>query len=80
VKDRILAVVQGTPGISACEVAKALGLGTPSVSTRLHKMYKSGLLIRKEGLGPRGGYGYFAVASPETFTRKSRFSRIIEVP
>jgi predicted transcriptional regulator len=78
VKAKILAVVQDNPGISACAVAKALGLRTPSVSTRLHKMYKSGLLTRAEGLGPRGGYGYFVVASSLGFTRKSRFSRILD--
>jgi len=57
---RVLDYVRSHPWASAAQTAKALGEKSGSVASILKKLVGRGKLIRKEGWGPRGGYGYFS--------------------
>ena len=60
-KQEILDYIDTHPGLSAYQIATALGypekLG--SISTLLKRLCDTNVLSRQDGLGPRGGFGYF---------------------
>ena len=57
-KDEVLGYIQKIPGKSASQIAKDLGKNPGSVSALLNKLVKDGVLVRTEGEGPKGGFGY----------------------
>jgi hypothetical protein len=59
IRQRTLTYVKRFPGRSATHIANVLHLNPASVSSVLVTMVNEGVLRRKDGLGPRGGYGYF---------------------
>lgn len=58
--------VRQFPGMSATEIANALGLSTASVSSYLTKQVRLGALFRRGGTGPRGGFTYYPPIPPKT--------------
>lgn len=60
------------PGQTAVEISRALGLRCASLSSYLRKQVKTGVLMRKTGCGPRGGYGYFLVV----IARRTQWERL----
>jgi hypothetical protein len=59
IKQRALVFVCDHPGSSAYQVAVAIGEKWGTVSSCLYREMRAGRIRRKNGLGPRGGYGYF---------------------
>ena len=57
----VRAYVRRAPGKTATQITNFLGLKKSSVSSYLVKEIKAGRMFRKEGVGPRGGWGYWIV-------------------
>lgn len=76
VQKRIMAYVEVNPGQTATEIAKACGAWAPTVSSFLNKQVKAKELVRKKGIGPRGGYGYAKAVPPVLIPRKSVWERL----
>jgi len=72
---RILRYVEANPGKTATEIAKAAGGWAPTVSSFLTKQVRVGVMFRKKGIGPRGGFGY---SMPKPAPRKSVWERLSE--
>jgi hypothetical protein len=66
--DRLVEYVALHPGLSATQIAKAVGAKSGTISGQLHLLCHQKRLTRKPGLGPRGGYGYFSPTPPKTKT------------
>ena len=54
----ILDYIKDHPLESATQIAEGLQKKPSSVASCLTTMTREGLVVRKEGCGPRGGYGY----------------------
>jgi predicted transcriptional regulator len=57
----VIEFVNGHPGMTATELSKMLHKKLATFSGQLTKMCNGGLLVRRDGVGPRGGYGYFTL-------------------
>jgi AraC-like DNA-binding protein len=61
----VLDYVRENPGKTATEIARALGFKSASVSAFLRRACEKPIQVRrKNGVGPRGGFGYFALLPP----------------
>jgi hypothetical protein len=73
---RVLRYVGTCPGRSASQIAQDLRLSLGTVNTALYYFRKRGQVGRKDGLGPRGGYGYFLAG--KTKKRPTAWDRILQ--
>ena len=51
----LLALVHGNPGVSPAQLAKALGLSAPYITTGLDKLVRRGLIVREANENDRRG-------------------------
>jgi len=59
IRDRLVRQVQKTPGKSATQLAKLVDAKVESASSILKRLSDQGVLVRRDGLGPRGGFCYW---------------------
>jgi len=69
---RLVEYVALHPGLTATQIAKELGREPGTISGILRRLCDQKLLTRKDGVGPRGGYGYFSPTPPKTKTSWQR--------
>lgn len=75
IREEVRRLVERSPGWSATQIAEALDEKTSTVSSILYIYVQTGVLRRKLGGGPNGGYTYFLAREPK---RSSRFERILK--
>jgi len=71
-KDLFAALGQFPEGATCAELSRVVALQDASLSSRLHKLAKDGLVAREPGLGPQGGYRYFSLKHHEGWVRRAR--------
>lgn len=78
IRKQVLQYVESQPGLSATQIANALGLKANGVSALLNQCVKTAVLRRLPDRGPRGGYVYFMMGyRPPPTPYPTRFDRIL---
>jgi len=75
IREEVRRFVERSPGWTSTQIAVAMDEKPGTISSILYIYVQTGVLRRKLGGGPNGGYTYFLAREPK---RTSRFERILK--